>query len=277
MAREPLQLDTTIEVITPENISFQYRVAGPFRRFLAFAIDLALRWGIGIAALLIASHLFGAIGLAGFGLMFFMILMLLLEWFYGGLLETYWNGQTVGKKCLGLRVLTAEGQPINGMQGIMRNILRYVDFLPSCYLLGMISVTCNRRYQRLGDLACGTVVVKEDHDWLYGLIRIDEPVVSQLAAELPAKFDVPKSLGQALSTYVERRRFFSPARRADIARHVGEPLRIKFGFPPDTSHDLLLCALYYRVFITDQDLDQSSLDIVGLQSSWTPHPLEPVS
>ena len=66
---------------------------------------------------------------------------------------------------------------------------------------------------------------------------------------------MPRSLGRALASYVDRRELFSPARRADIARHVGEPLRIKFNLPPDTSHDLILCALYYRTFITDQQWD----------------------
>jgi hypothetical protein len=84
---------------------------------------------------------------------------------------------------------------------------------------------------------------------------MDDADVIRLAGELPAKFDISKSLGQALASYVERRRYFSPARRADIARHVGEPLREKFRLSPDTGHDLLLCALYYRVFVTDQEQD----------------------
>ena len=53
-----------------------------------------------------------------------------LEWFYGGLFESLWNGQTPGKRLMGLRVLTTEGQPINGMQAVMRNLLRYADIFP---------------------------------------------------------------------------------------------------------------------------------------------------
>ena len=56
-------------------------------------------------------------------------------------------------------------------------------------------------------------------------------------------------MARALSTYVQRRTNIQPARRAEIARHLGEPLRERFNLPISTSHDLLLCALYYQAFI----------------------------
>jgi uncharacterized RDD family membrane protein YckC len=252
------QLDTTIEVVTPENIAFEYRVAGPFRRYLAYLIDLLLRLLVfGVAASAI-SIMFGYVGLGGFGFALVLVLLFVIIWFYGPLLETYWNGQTVGKRILSLRVLTTDGQPINGLQAVLRNLLRSLDGQPfATYLLGVLAAMFNRRFQRLGDLACGTMVVMEDRSWHGGLTGIDDPAAVRLAGDLPAKFDVSRSLGKALAAYVERRPFFSPARRADIARHVGEPLRVKFGLPPDTNYDLLVCALYYRAFITDQDWDVS--------------------
>jgi hypothetical protein len=62
-----------------------------------------------------------------------------------------------------------------------------------------------------------------------------------------------------LATYVERRRFFTPPRRREVARHLAEPLLEKFGLPGDTSYDLLLCALYYRTFIADRSQDERLL------------------
>ena len=47
MPSDPKQLDTQIEIVTPENIAFRYRVAGPFRRLPAYLIDLAIRVGVG--------------------------------------------------------------------------------------------------------------------------------------------------------------------------------------------------------------------------------------
>ncbi len=255
MARESEQLDTVIKVVTPENIAFDYRIAGPVRRFVAYLMDVAIR-GIVLACCGIAfSLIFGAIGLWGFGAMLSLVLWFLLSWFYGGLLETFWNGQTVGKRMMGLRVLSVEGQPINAMQAVMRNILREVDSLPFfTSLLGLLVAMMNPRFQRLGDLACGTMVVVEEKRWLHGLVDFQDAAVVQLAASLPARFETPRSLARAVAAYAERRKKFSPGRRNDVARHLAEPLRQKFGLPPDTHHDMLLCALYYRTFIGDQDL-----------------------
>jgi hypothetical protein len=51
---------------------------------------------------------------------------------------------------------------------------------------------------------------------------------------------------------MERRKYFSVGRRAEIARHVGEQLVEQFDLPPRTDHDALLCALYQRAFISDR-------------------------
>ena len=101
-------------------------------------------------------------------------------------------------------------------------------------------MTMNRRFQRLGDLVCGTMVVIEDPQRLYGVAKVEDPEAIRLAGFLPANFQVSRSMARALSTYVQRRGGIQPARRAEIARHLGEPLREKFGLPPGTSHDLLL-------------------------------------
>lgn len=270
MAGTAEQLDSTIDVVTPENIAFTYRIAGPFRRMPAFLIDLALRafvFGVVVGALLIGLGSFGAAG----GMIAIALILLTwfgLSWFYGGIFETYMNGQTPGKWLMGIRVLTVEGQPINGMQAVMRNILREADIMPMVsvqalgidaplyiiptFIAGLVAMSMSGRFQRLGDLVCGTVVVVEERPWLMGVARVEDPRAAQLAEFLPTKYEVSRSLARTLATYVERRRFFSPARRREIARHLGEPLLRQFGLPADTSHDLLLCALYYRVFIADR-------------------------
>lgn len=281
MARDFKQIDSTIDVVTPENISFQYQVAGPFRRFPAFVIDLCVRFAIwlGFALLMAFGGVFGAGGSA-MGFAFWLVLWFVMEWFYGGLLETYWNGQTVGKRILGIRVLRVDGQPINGLQAVMRNILRLVDMMPlipmgmwagveggfaipTC-LIGLITPVCNSRFQRLGDLVCGTMVVVEERSWLMAGVKLDDPRIRQLAAQLPGNFTVSRKLGQALAAYVERRRYLSPARRQEIAAHLGHSLVPKLNLPPTTSHDLLLCALYHRTFVDTGEDDEVARPTSGL-------------
>jgi len=249
-------LDATIHVVTPENIAFEYRLAGPFRRLPAFLLDFCVGTAIFIG-LSILINLTISVASPYLAIAFLFLLFFIIWWFYGVLFETFMNGQTPGKYVLGLRVLTDAGQPINGMQATLRNLLRAADLLFP--LLGLLVMTLNRKYQRLGDLVAGTIVVVEERQWLTGVARLEDPRAIQLAAYLPPNFVVSRSLAKSLATYVERRRFFTPPRRREVARHLAIPLLDRFGLPPDTSYDLLLCALYYRTFIADRSQDERLL------------------
>lgn len=258
MAQRRAQIDSIIRVVTPENIAFEYRLAGPFRRLPALIID----WVICAASFFVFTIIVAlTIGLVSGGLAvaIFVVASFAIQWFYGGLFETFMNGQTPGKRLTGIRVLTTEGQPINGMQAIMRNLFRGADLFPGLPCLGLIVMTLNSRSQRLGDLVSGTIVVVEQNSWLTGVARLEDPRAIQLAGYLPPNFVVSRPLARALATYVERRRFFSPLRRREVAKHLGEPLLVQFGLPTDTSYDLLLCALYYRTFIADRSEDEERL------------------
>ncbi len=248
------QIDNAIEIVTPENIEFRYQVAGPFRRLPAYLIDLVLR---GMMFLLGAAFLTITFGIAGLvdlvpGLTF--VLWFLLEWFYGGVFETFWNGQTPGKRLLQIRVLSVDGQPINGLQAVLRNVLRALDQQPGVFsLVGLAAATMNDRFQRMGDLACGTMVVVDEPRWFHGVIRLNDPGTIWLAGRIPPSYQAPRTMVRALATYVQRRMNFAPMRRLEIARHLAEPLRQRFNLPPGTDPDLLLCGLYQRTFIEDWD------------------------
>lgn len=270
MAQRNKPLDATIDIVTPENISFRYRVAGPFRRLPAFLIDLMLRMGVWFAVIFLLSiaNIVQVVDTA-FGIAFMLILIFVMEWLYGGVLETYWNGQTVGKRVMGIRVLSVDGQPINGLQAMMRNILRFADMMPlipfaaisdipsalpiPTFVIGLVAPLLNKRFQRLGDIVCGTMVVIEEKGLLLDAAKLEDPRVAQLASELPPSFMVSQTMARALATYVDRRHLFTPPRRREIARHIGEPLVTEFGLQADTSYDLLLCALYHRTFLEDQE------------------------
>jgi uncharacterized RDD family membrane protein YckC len=260
MANGADQLDTRIEIVTPENIAFQYRVAGPFRRLPAYLIDVLIRTAVIAIGFFVFNLVFWSISLWGLGWGLSAILWFGLAWFYGGVFDTYWNGQTPGKRMMRIRVVSVDGQPINGLQAVLRNILREVDAQP-IYLgiVGLLSATMNDRFQRLGDMAAGTMVVVEEGQWLRGLVQLNDPEIVQLAARLPANFIPKRSLARALSSYAERRGTFAWGRRMEIARHLAEPLREKFDLPPGVNLDLLLCALYYRTFITDKQEDEPIL------------------
>ena len=271
MANPAEQIDSTFEIVTPENIAFEYKVAGLWQRLPAFAIDYVIRIAIGV------------------GGVFFLLMWFVLEWFYGGLLETFWNGQTIGKRALGLRVVTTAGEPINGLQAVLRNILRFADAMPllpfiafatifnwstmempseddpdlvwviivgflcpvPTYLVGLIVSALNKERQRLGDLVCGTMVICEEQSWMQGIARLNDRRIIELAMQLPRHMDVSRSTAKALAMYIERRQRFSPARRQEIAMHLGQALIERYNLPNFSDHDLLLGAIYYKVFISE--------------------------
>lgn len=251
--RAPIDLIARIQ--TPENIEFQYRLAGPFRRFPAFVLDVVVRILI-IAAIWFLFFFVGALlfGRSGFGtsvdVMVFLLVVFqfFLQWFYGAFFEAYWNGQTPGKWMCGLRVISVDGRPINISQAIVRNLLRSADLFPTG-IVGLVSMTVTQRFQRLGDLAAGTMVVVNQVSWVPPNVKFEDPRVSSLAEHIPADFRLSATLAKAIALYVERRARIPIGRRAELASYIAMPLFRKFGFREDTSSDLLLCSIYYREFI----------------------------
>ena len=232
MRTEHGQLDTTIEIVTPENIAFQYRLAGPFRRLLAWVIDLVIRFFF-VAAMFFLMVLSTAfLGVPGVGVAVWLVTVFVVQWLYGALFEAFWNGQTIGKRVAGIRVLSKDGQPISGFQAVLRNVLRVADAQPFLlYLVGLCAATMNRRFQRLGDLAARTIVVVEETSRLRGVVPVVEPEAIHLAGLIPADFRASHTLARALVAYVERRQQFAWNRRMEIARHLRARCKSSF-----TSH-----------------------------------------
>ncbi|MBM3449874.1 MAG: RDD family protein [Armatimonadetes bacterium] len=75
--------------------------------------------------------------------------------------EAIWNGQTPGKRVVGIRVVRIDGRPIGFGQAATRNLVRVLDALPVYYAIGVLVMFLNKSQRRLGDLAAGTVVVHE--------------------------------------------------------------------------------------------------------------------
>ncbi|MFM8704018.1 MAG: RDD family protein, partial [Planctomycetia bacterium] len=154
-AAEPL--DTSVTIVSPENIAFRFRLAGPAARTLAFLIDL-LAIAIVAVLCLLGLGLMGAVAEVFGGV--FLVALFCLWWGYGAVCEVLANGRTAGKAVLGLRVVSQTGLSINPAQAILRNLLRLVDVAPP-FFPGVATMACTRRLQRLGDLAAGTMVVLE--------------------------------------------------------------------------------------------------------------------
>ena len=148
-------LDTSYRVEIPGGINLEAQVVGPIPRFFAFAIDLGIR-GIIIFIMSLVSIPFGSFGMGGG---FFLIILFVIEWLYPVLFEVFARGQTPGKKLLKISVINDDLSPVTLGTSMVRNLLRTVDFLPLFYLAGLVTMLSNQRFQRLGDLAAGTLVI----------------------------------------------------------------------------------------------------------------------
>lgn len=268
-------LDTTVEVVTPENVAFDYQLAGVARRASAFLLDLGVRLAAWIGLLILAAFLnLPRLLDGGMFMALFLLVLFVSEWFYGAILESYWNGQTVGKRMQGIRVLQINGQPINGLQAVLRNILRTVDMMPvlplgdllddsressvfvvPTFLFCLIAMILSRRMQRLGDLVCGTMVVIDQPQMHHAIIKVGQREVLELAADLPPGIHVTRKQARAISSFVARRLGFTEKHRAELARPLANALAEHWSWPIPPDPDIFLCAVYHRVFVADTDDD----------------------
>jgi uncharacterized RDD family membrane protein YckC len=216
----PGALPEDLVVATPEQVAFRFETAGLGSRFAAQLLDLVV-----IGAILVAVGLvgFGIATLGGqpfLGLLVFVILAFVSFLAYWILPEALWSGQTIGKYVLNLRVIDARGGPITVGQAVIRNLLRIVDFLPWSYALGTVVMFSTARSQRLGDLAAGTIVIRER-----AAVRLDDLLVDSEApgpgrpAVRPALRLDPR-LQRFVQAYAQRRNGLPAQRRAQLAHDV---------------------------------------------------------
>ena len=203
MPQQEILLDTTYSVETPEGIDLQVDLAGPVPRAYAYLIDLLIR--LVIQAVLFIPAAFA--GKAGVGLWF--ILTFMLEWWYPVLFEVFRKGQTPGKKIYNIAVTNDDLTPVRWSASLVRNLLRAADFLPLMYVFGMIASTLSPKFQRLGDLAAGTIVVhkKEQSDLL---------AIPEVDAVSPP-FSLNESEQAAIIEFTQRHNTLSEERQRELA------------------------------------------------------------
>lgn len=295
MTGEP-PLDTKTSVVTPENIAFDYPMAGPFQRLPAYLVDQVAQWLILGAAAVIALLTGLTLQIASLGVLAvfgFMVGWFLLTFFYGAVMETVFNGRTIGKWFAGIRVVRQDGSPLDGRSAVLRNLLRVADSMPLAPLpywmfdetsmppvyfiptgvVALAVMTSNRRMQRLGDIAAGTMVVIDSRESRLPLTNIDDARVPALASFIPADFRVSAAMARCLASYIQRRPQLSAARRREIARHLTDPLIDRFGFRPDIDPDLMVYSLYFRTFLDEgrgSDVDLGPLAGFSPMRSETP-------
>ncbi len=225
-------------ISTPENVDLHLELAGMGNRILAALIDSAITYsgmlliGIvcGIVALLINTAamsndtknvIFSCIVMVGIFLSF------LLMFFYFVYFEAKWQGQTPGKRVAQIRVIDQSGQPVSFGAVFIRNLLRVVDEGIGC--VGLLSMLIDKNERRLGDLAAGTLVIRER------TAEIGAPQVALLTnAEAGGLLDIGRVSPQEyeiLISFLKRRQTLAKSQRPLVAKKLEEHFRNRLNEP----------------------------------------------
>jgi uncharacterized RDD family membrane protein YckC len=239
---------------TPENIEFGYEIAGIGSRFIAALLDTLL---ILVAEVLLTLGVvvFGEpLSNLGFSPSILIAIYTLLAFFilfgYYLVFEMLWNGQSPGKRAAGLRVVREGGRPVTFLASAIRNLVRLVDFLPTLYVAGVVSMFIDSRSRRLGDLAAGTLVVKERRGVTLESLAAPAPAAA-VAPDTPAlpgieRLDVRDyTLAQE---FLRRRGTLAPEARARLANQIAATLQGRLELPPqgDPERFLALVVAEYQ-------------------------------
>jgi len=231
-------------VITPERVSLQYDIAGIGSRGAAILVDLLVQGVISLALyvillgfLLVAAFVNGLDGgtsMTGFIVVFvlFIVALFVLTLGYNLVFEILWNGQTPGKRSVGIRVIRENGYPIRPIDAVIRNVLRIIDYLPFAYAVGVFAMLFNARARRLGDFAAGTIVVREGPRTALGFSG------SQTNDVRPTALDPEDAT--LVRDFLMRRSSLEPQARRQLTDRLAAALSARYGLVYDSEPEPML-------------------------------------
>jgi uncharacterized RDD family membrane protein YckC len=233
-------MERTVDVATGESVAFSYELAGLGSRFFAVAIDMAIQLSVLVAFLLLFLYLatsqaggkaspalgpeekFGAAVLEGLAV--FALFML----FFGYFIFCEWRfaGRTPGKRALGIRVVRDGGFPLDFTSAVVRNVVRILEFGVGFYLISALSTLLSPMNRRLGDMAAGTLVVRDQRfERAVTLADIEE---RQNRDDVLVR-DLTEPERELVRRYVERRESLTTESRAALAARIARGIRPKLG------------------------------------------------
>lgn len=228
-------MDRDLDVRTPESIALTYHLAGLGSRFLALAIDMAIQgivaWALLLGLVMAASRM----ALAGKppplsgnekvveAIAIALLVTIVFAIFFGYFIafEALWSGRTPGKKIVGVRVVRDGGYPIDFAAALIRNLIRVGEALVGAYGLSAIAMLVSPENKRLGDIAAGTIVVRES--------RLALPAVTAETAMPEPSYGATRYLSgeerALVKRFLERRDGLAPAQRRDLALRLADRIR----------------------------------------------------
>jgi uncharacterized RDD family membrane protein YckC len=152
--------------------------------------------------------------------------------------ETLWNGKTLGKAAMGLRVVTQEGGPIRFRHAAIRGILGLVEIWIFIGSIAVVSILFSRRNQRVGDMVAGTIVLRERSAASPG-IAVRFPVLPGYEAYVSSLDITPLSAEQysIIRGFLLRVHELSPGARASTGIGLANRTAVLLGHTPPPTVD----------------------------------------
>lgn len=246
-------MDDRYTIETPEQITFGYDVAGIGSRFLAAFLDttlIVLLWGGATLALFMIGARLSSVGtgLESLIIAVWAIVSFVIIWGYYLAFELLWNGQSPGKRLVGLRVVREGGRPITFAASAIRNLIRIIDFLPALYGIGVLVMFIDQRSRRLGDFAAGSLVVRERRTVTLESLTaraaapVNTPIPAHIAetAALPGLHLIAENDYELVQEFLRRRSELNAESRSRLGTRLADSLRIRMGLPPGGNPELFL-------------------------------------
>jgi uncharacterized RDD family membrane protein YckC len=223
-----------LTIQTPEQTTLEYPLAGIGSRFLALALDTLLQLA-SFLALFLAGVVWVRLGgtfwrpATVWGQAVAVLIAFAIYYGYFAAFESLWNGQTPGKRWMGLRVIQDSGRPLNPFQAIARNMVRLVDQLPAFYCIGVASALLNRRNKRLGDFVSGTVVV---HERSLGAMSPEWLPTQESAPPIYQVTSLTETEIHLIEAFLRRRDSLDVELRARMAHSIADRIAERLGVAP---------------------------------------------
>ncbi|MDR2042455.1 MAG: RDD family protein [Tannerella sp.] len=229
-------------IITGQYVQIDQTPAGAGERLLARVIDMILLsvYEVALIAVFLYSYRHIPYTYHSDTVMFVVDLLFLVPaLFYSLLWELFNRGQSPGKKLFGLRVVMKDGAtPTLGAY-----LLRWLFLLIDIYLfqcLGLLSILLTKNNQRIGDLAAGTLVIKEKN-YHHMNVTLDE--FAHLGIDYRPVFPQAENLSLEQVNLISQALLRYDAERPQRIRELGAKARQFLKINPPLNDETLLQTL----------------------------------
>ncbi len=254
-AANPRRWLRRVTLRTPESIELDFALAGIGSRILAWLIDQVILYSVLVLFTLLAAYTYvyaaypwlievlpnSGQAIEAWSLGLYLLVLFALYNGYYLFFESYWQGQTPGKRYAEIRVVQENGRPIRIKEATLRSLLQSIDF--AFFGIGALLVALTPSEKRLGDMVAGTLVIQDEQATRVAPLA---PVVKGSVAEHVAQLRAIAQWQQItpehyllLRNFLNSREQLSPVGRYQAARELRqqlEPLVLSGSLPTNLRH-----------------------------------------